>query len=138
MFNIGFPELLLILALALIIFGPGKLPELSRGLGKALNEFRRTTEGLKSQMNDAMQPVKDIKTSVDEVTAPIKEARQAVTNPSGYVMDKVKEAVTQEPAEETLSNSGGANENNPSDDKPKVESTEANPSKAESTKSGSS
>ncbi|MBC9784291.1 twin-arginine translocase TatA/TatE family subunit [Heliobacterium chlorum] len=121
MFNIGFPELLLILALALIIFGPGKLPEVGRGLGKALNEFRRTTEGLKSQMNDALQPVQDIKSSVNEVAAPIKEVKQAVTNPSGYVMDKVKEAVTQEPTGETVSDPVDVNENKPNVDKAKVD-----------------
>jgi sec-independent protein translocase protein TatA len=41
--NIGFPELILILALALIIFGPGKLPEVGRALGKSLKEFKKAT-----------------------------------------------------------------------------------------------
>ena len=38
--NIGFPELLLILSLALIIFGPGKLPEVGRAMGKSIKEFK--------------------------------------------------------------------------------------------------
>jgi sec-independent protein translocase protein TatA len=44
MFDIGFPEMLVILAIALIVFGPQKLPELGKALGKALREFKKTTE----------------------------------------------------------------------------------------------
>lgn len=42
--NIGLPELILILVIALVIFGPGKLPEIGRSLGKAIREFRRSTQ----------------------------------------------------------------------------------------------
>ena len=48
MFNLGAPELLLILAVALIVFGPRKLPDIGRTLGKALGEFRRATDDLKN------------------------------------------------------------------------------------------
>lgn len=41
--NVGFPELILILALALIIFGPGKLPEVGRAVGKSIKEFKKAT-----------------------------------------------------------------------------------------------
>lgn len=43
MFNLGPMELVVILVLALLIFGPGKLPEVGQALGKSLNEFRRAT-----------------------------------------------------------------------------------------------
>lgn len=42
--NIGLPELILILVIALVIFGPGKLPEIGRSLGRAIREFRRSTQ----------------------------------------------------------------------------------------------
>ncbi len=44
-FGLGIWEILLIFLLALIIFGPSKLPELARSLGEAINEFKRSTSG---------------------------------------------------------------------------------------------
>lgn len=49
MFGIGGPELLLILAVALIVLGPKKLPELAKALGKGLAEFRRASDELKDE-----------------------------------------------------------------------------------------
>ncbi|MEH7444535.1 twin-arginine translocase TatA/TatE family subunit [Heyndrickxia sp. MSNUG] len=44
--NIGFPGLILILVIALIIFGPNKLPEIGRAVGKSMREFKKATEGI--------------------------------------------------------------------------------------------
>ena len=52
MFGIGVPELILILVVGLIVFGPGKLPEMGRTLGKGLREFRRASKAQPS----AQQP----------------------------------------------------------------------------------
>nr|WP_092069876.1 twin-arginine translocase TatA/TatE family subunit [Dendrosporobacter quercicolus] len=43
MFNIGMPELILILIIALVVFGPAKLPEIGKALGRSLQEFKRAT-----------------------------------------------------------------------------------------------
>ena len=45
--NLGFPELLVIFVIALLVFGPRKLPDLGRSLGKSLAEFKRATNELK-------------------------------------------------------------------------------------------
>lgn len=52
MFGIGMPELLLILAVALIVIGPKKLPDLAKALGRGLGEFKRATDELKSTLQE--------------------------------------------------------------------------------------
>lgn len=51
MFGIGTPELIIIAIVALLIFGPSKLPELGKTLGKGLREFKKASSNLKDQMN---------------------------------------------------------------------------------------
>lgn len=51
MFGIGFPELILILIVGLIVFGPGKLPEAGRALGRGLREFKKAQSALTAAMN---------------------------------------------------------------------------------------
>jgi|WetSurSiteA1Bulk_404760.scaffolds.fasta_scaffold325175_1 sec-independent protein translocase protein TatA len=61
--NIGFPELLFILVIALLVFGPKKLPEVGKSIGKAVREFRRTSDEIKSRIEEEIRvsEFKDIK-----------------------------------------------------------------------------
>lgn len=59
MFNIGMPELLLILAIALIILGPRKLPDIARALGRSLSEFRRASDEIKETIEADLNSEKD-------------------------------------------------------------------------------
>lgn len=52
---LGFPELLIILVVALIVFGPRKLPELGRSLGKSLSEFKRASNELRSTLDEEIR-----------------------------------------------------------------------------------
>jgi TatA/E family protein of Tat protein translocase len=51
LFNIGPTELIVILVLALVVFGPKRLPEIGRTVGKSLREFRRATDEIKDELN---------------------------------------------------------------------------------------
>ena len=55
MFGIGFPELLMIMALALIVLGPKRLPDLARALGRGLSEFKRASDELKQTFSDEVR-----------------------------------------------------------------------------------
>jgi TatA/E family protein of Tat protein translocase len=57
MFGIGAPELIIIAVIALLVFGPSKLPELGKTLGKGLREFKKASSEFKEQIN----PLNDIK-----------------------------------------------------------------------------
>ena len=62
--NIGVPGLILILIVALVIFGPNKLPEIGRAFGRSLREFKKATDGIAD----------DIK---EEIKEEIQESKQA-------------------------------------------------------------
>lgn len=79
MLNFGWTELLLILGAALLIFGPGKLPEVGATLGKALREFKGAVNhidaDIKQEVNDIKQEVDFVKDAVD-VKGAVKDLQQ--------------------------------------------------------------
>ncbi len=64
--NIGTPELILILGVALLLFGGNKLPELARGLGKGIREFKEASDGVKREIHNQINNFDEIKTNHDE------------------------------------------------------------------------
>src|ERR1051325_6866898 len=106
-------ELLLIIVLALIVFGPAKLPEIMGQVGKAVNDFRRATSDLSDEFNKTIQAeLQETKSVMDEAKAAMTDARTAVTD----VHSSVNSAVTGVPAparlaEPVLASNGTASTN---------------------------
>ena len=77
MFGIGMPEMILLLAVALIVIGPKKLPELAKSLGRAFGEFRRATDDLKHHLE--LDGLDEVRRSVSDVGRDIKDSVSATT-----------------------------------------------------------
>jgi TatA/E family protein of Tat protein translocase len=76
--SLGLPELLMIFAVALIVFGPRRLPEIGKTLGKALNEFKKASDDLKNTIEREVH---------------IEETKQAIApliNPATYTVSRAE------------------------------------------------
>ncbi len=96
---VGFNEILLILVVALIIFGPKRLPQIGRTVGRALGEFRRATSDLKRTMQSEMASLDDevaAKPSAAERIAPAAGAVERRSEPA-RPEPVAQEPVAQEP-----------------------------------------
>ncbi|ALW87878.1 Sec-independent protein translocase subunit TatA/TatB [Deinococcus actinosclerus] len=89
--NIGPAELLVILIVALVVFGPRKLPELGKSLGAGLREFRKSTQGLKEDFEGSMRDTPPGPAPVQTIHAPA-QAVAAASQPAQAA------AVTAQPA----------------------------------------
>lgn len=70
MFDLGIQELIVIFIVALLVFGPKRLPEIGYMLGKTMNEIRKAFQSAKSEME---KEIKEVKETVDEVKKDIKD-----------------------------------------------------------------
>lgn len=68
MFDIGLPELMIIFVVALLVFGPGKLAEIGRELGRGVREFRKATTDLTREFNEALKMEETPQTKEDTPT----------------------------------------------------------------------
>ena len=71
MFGIGMPEMILILAIALIVIGPKKLPDLAKYLGRAIGEFKNAASDFKESI-DINSEIKDVKNQFEDINDSIK------------------------------------------------------------------
>jgi len=73
MFGIGMPEMLLILAIALIVIGPKKLPDLAKSLGRAMREFKKATNEFKETMHIDSE-LAEVKKAFNDINDDVKGA----------------------------------------------------------------
>lgn len=86
---IGFPEMIVIGLLVVLVFGADKIPEIARGLGKGIRQMKEATNDVKREISDTAnkhridtdiakdinKEVNDIKDNIDDFTGPIKRNR---------------------------------------------------------------
>lgn len=72
MFGIGLPEMILILALALIVVGPDKLPDLARSLARTILDLKKTAEGLKESFREEGNPLEEIRPELEDAARSLK------------------------------------------------------------------
>ena len=78
--SIGMPELIIILVIALIIFGPRKLPELGKSLGRSLNEFKRASSELQNTLEQEIK-LEERKEEQAKAPTPTADAHEPATAP---------------------------------------------------------
>ena len=79
--NLGFPEMIFLFLFALILFGPKKLPEIGRQIGRALNEFKRASNEFRSQIEAEISQL-DLENSRQTILPPIQAPVGAVASGS--------------------------------------------------------
>jgi TatA/E family protein of Tat protein translocase len=83
--SIGPAELILIFVIALLVFGPKKLPEIGRSVGKALREFKKTSDEIKGRIEEEIEASelkdirKEIKSGVDDLKSSVTDLTSGIT-----------------------------------------------------------
>lgn len=98
MFGIGMPELLIILAVALIVIGPKKLPELAKSLGRALGEFKKATNDLKDSIYIDSE-IKDVKNTFNQMKSDPHTSRSKASKEENAATEKVDKRSENTPAD---------------------------------------
>jgi len=113
MFGIGASEMIMILAIALVVIGPKKLPDLAKALGRARGEFKKATRDFKEslEVNDDFKELKEVKKAFDDINKDIREAGNIPETP----VEKAKTKPPQDIAEIRSENTTAETEEAPKD-----------------------
>jgi len=101
---IGWTEMVVIFFVALVVFGPEKLPDLAKTAAKGLREFKKATDGLKSNWEEHLR---DVETPVNEAKKTFEEAKADVVEASAKIVEE-DPPITSEEAQGVTSEAPGA------------------------------
>ena len=108
MFGIGLPEMIVILAVALIVVGPDKLPELARSLAKGIGELKKTMNQVKENLSEETKVIssvqEDLRKTAGQLTDNLLENKAKIWNPEDEVTEDKdsddKDVIDLQPLEE--------------------------------------
>jgi TatA/E family protein of Tat protein translocase len=97
--SIGLPELIVIFIIALLVFGPKKLPEVGKSLGKAIREFKKASDELRSKVEEEINAA-DIRNDISEVQKEVQEDLSGIKKDLTQVQDSIKKDLQADEKEE--------------------------------------
>jgi TatA/E family protein of Tat protein translocase len=103
-FNIGAPELIIILVIALLIIGPGKLPDVGSALGKSIREFRKASSDIQESVKVDATPLPPQAASAQPAPAPTATAEGAPAQPATAEAAPAQPAPAEPPAATPIPN----------------------------------
>ena len=99
MFGIGMPELLLLLAIALIVIGPKKLPDLAKSLGRAMREFKKATNEFKETIH-IDEDLSEVKKAFDDLGSDIKDSVSLTKETAEFKRSDASESIEDQSGEQ--------------------------------------
>ena len=109
--TLGMPELIFIFVVALLLFGPRKMPQIGRSIGRAMGEFRRASNEFKRTIEDevAADEIRDVEKDLKglrDVGKELRDLQQTVEKPIETTVKKVLEAPAEEPGDPPTGETG--------------------------------